>query len=210
MKITGYVKIAGSENGYGYEPSLYILNETGPQYKGMSYIIPLSSLHKYVRPFVKDSDPGVVEQDRRRHEELKVDALAERERLSNILLLSREYMWQVEETNRKVVSLIFAETLMKTNGILLNTGFSLGMLMQMFSIPPQPNAAAQLLLFIEDSLDDLKNMPPTPDQDKMMSAGNATLLIEGKKVYSGDWQIPQSDVVMERYAPVVPGSGIIQ
>jgi hypothetical protein len=195
-----YVKIKDSNDRY--EPALVIINETSPRYKGMCFIIALSAMWKYVEPFHKRTAPRLIERDRKEFQEMKDEVMIERADLDTgaipIRVLTPEGLQNAYyESNKKIACIMFAEALARSNGILLKTGYNLAMCMQMFDIPARPEAAAQLLMFIEDGLEDLKNAPPPPEEQEL-TAGGMEITMGGEKVYSGDWKVKESDVIAEK------------
>jgi hypothetical protein len=191
-KIIGHVMVIDSQKDSPYEPALYIINEKSARYQGMSFIIALSAMYKYVNPFFKYSEPQLIAQDAKMFEDIKEEIIYARKYMS---VVTRE---KIEKSNIALACLAFAELLAKTNGILLVTGYNLSHCMQMFEIPPVAQAAAQLLLFIENSLDDLRRAP-LPFPDNKYVAGGITLLEGGKKIKSSDWIISETDLIKERY-----------
>ena len=198
-KVVGHIKVAGSEKDY--EPALYIINEVSPRFQGRAFIIALSALGKYVEPFFKYSAPKLIEKDRQIFEEKRQKAFENRSRLlAGIPPVGHALVtpYDEEQVSKELGALAVADMLSRSNGFLLVTAYNIAQCMQMFDITPCPQAAAQLLMLIEDSLDDLKNMGP-PEPDKMFNAGGYQINIEGEKVSSGDWTIPETKVVEERY-----------
>jgi len=82
-------------------------------------------------------------------------------------------------------------------GFLLCTAWNLAKIMQMMEITPNPQAAAQLLLWIQDGLDTLKNMPPCPEDDVVGVGGGMELFADGKKIGSKDMIITETDLAEE-------------
>ncbi len=198
-KVIGHVKVAGE--GDLYEPALYIFNETAARFRGKSFIVALSAMWKYVQPFLHRSDPKLIEKDFQKFEATSEKVQALRRRLSFGLELVTPQ--KVQEANRDMEALIFADALYRSNRILYMTGYNLAHLMQMFEIPPNPQAACQLLLFIENSLEALKNAKPV-DPETQFTAGGYEVFIGSDKVASGDWKIPESELVEERYEIETP------
>lgn len=194
-KVIGHIKVMDSE--MEYEPAIYIINEMSPRYLGRSFVIGLSAMQKYVNPFVKYTDPKLISLDA-----VKFDNLRKRiDDKKRCLVMTPS---KIEEINSDIECLIFAEALCKSDGILLITSYSLAKCMRMFDISPTPKAAAQLLLFIEDSLDDMRSAP-MPIPDNKYDAGQINLFEGGKKIYSGDWKISETDLIQERYEKVNEG-----
>jgi hypothetical protein len=189
-KVIGHVQVVGNERGY--EPALYIINEKSPRFQGHSFIIALSALYKYVNPFVNNAHPKLIKEDQIKFNELTTRLRVENESLMNIITIGKR-----KEYIKNMACVVFALALYKAEGILLITGYNLAQCMTMFEIEPIPQAACQLLLFIEDSLDDLRRAP-MPFPDSIYNAGGMNVSIEGKKIYSGDWHITESDLMKEQ------------
>jgi hypothetical protein len=209
-KVVGHVRVAGSTDGMDYEPALYLINETSPRFAGRSFIIALSALHKYVEPFVKYNDPRFIEADKQDFERVKQTCLQQRQELEmgmvNGIVIpmtpeSRDVA--IRTSNEDIAAIMFAEMLARSNGILLKTGYNLARAMQMFDIPPIPSAAAQLLIFIEDSLDDLRTMGP-PIPDTVFTAGGYQMRMGGEKVASGDIEVTDTELSDGVYANSKP------
>jgi len=93
------------------------------------------------------------------------------------------------------VCVTFAKLLNQHEGILLCTGYNLAKCMQMMGIPISGPAAAQLLMWIQDGLDNLKDMPPhQPDKEEALPAGEVVLNIDGLKI-STDLTVTREDLV---------------
>ena len=90
----------------------------------------------------------------------------------------------------------FATALWNTDKILSSVGWNLFKIMTMFDIEVSPPAAAQILLFIQDGLDDLRNMPEAPPE-KQLVGGEVSVFEGGKKIASKDLTVHESDLVIE-------------
>ena len=66
--------------------------------------------------------------------------------------------------------------------------------LQIFEIDMVPSAAAQLLLWIQDGLDQLKNMPPCPEKVDEVVAGEATVNAGGKK-FTAEIKVSETEVI---------------
>src|SRR5208283_3342666 len=92
----------------------------------------------------------------------------------------------------------FAWTFAKGMSLLLCTSYNLSKIMQMFDITPIPQAAAQLLLWIQDGLDHLKDMPPNPEKDEKFVAGEAVMSIDGQK-FTRDMEFTETEVIEQEH-----------
>ena len=67
----------------------------------------------------------------------------------------------------------------------------------MFEIELIPQAAAQLLLWIQSRLDDLKNMPEWAEPDREYAVGEATMVIDGKDKVTKEVTVTETDLAMQ-------------
>ena len=166
-----------------YEPAMVILKE---QLKGKSFIIPLESLWKYIDP------------------SNNMDAAVQDRRSFAILFGSSQFKMKMALTpqdkaqaSADISCCLVAEALARGMGFLLCTAWNLAKIMQMMEITPNPQAAAQLLLWIQDGLDTLKNMPPCPEDDVVGVGGGMELFADGKKIGTKDMIITETDLAEE-------------
>ena len=89
----------------------------------------------------------------------------------------------IERVALHAVCISFAIALNRNTDIMLCTGYNLAICMRICEISPGPEAAAQLLMWIQDGLDHLKNMPPAPE-DVKLSIGEVILFDHGEKIGS--------------------------
>ena len=184
-KEFGHVKV-GTDEDAKYEPAIYIINETAPRFEGLAFIIPLSCLWKYCEPWwTADAD----EMDLQSMIQMTQEILREEAILRQGLI----YPGKMANVIREKAALAFSYALNKSNHILRQTGYNLAMCMQMFDIEPTPQAAAQLLLFIQDGLDQLKSMGMhIPEVE--MQIGTAKLYSDGKQIGSSPMTLTESDL----------------
>ena len=175
-----HVKV-GNDQDSKYEPCLVIINETAPRFKGQAFIVPLSCLWKYMEPW------WTMSADR-------IDL----EEIMNVTwqLALEGRFGKTKEFIRKQAALLFAEALHQNSKILRMTGFNLAMCMQMFEIAPNPQAASQLLMFIQDGLDELRNMPlHIPETEWQI--GEARLSDGGVPIGSQPVTLTESDLLAD-------------
>jgi hypothetical protein len=79
---------------------------------------------------------------------------------------------------------------------MLCTSYNLAKCMQMFEIVPLPQAASQLLLWIQDGLDQLKDMPDA-EPDKKMAMGDVTVFEGSTKIGSRDIEVTEAELILE-------------
>ena len=164
-----------------YEPAMFIIRE---ELKGRSFIVPLSCLWKYLDP----KDNVSMRQ---------LDAI-EFDRLANKIYQQRMFMSGVRgETSKQLAedaaAIILAEQFNENTGIMLCTGFSLVKCCQILDITVSGQSLGQLLMFIQDGLDDLKNMP-NAEEENTVEQGEVCITVNGKK-YHHDLSVSESDLV---------------
>ncbi len=187
-KEFGHVKV-GNDQDSKYEPALYIINETSPRFKDQSFIIPLSCLWKYCEPWwTADADQLDLDE----MNEITKEILMER----RILQTGLSYQGKYQDNDRKMAALLFSEALNKSNRIMRMTGYGLAICMQMFDIPCNPQAAAQLLLFIQNGLDQLKNMDMHIPESEFQ-IGEAKLFDGGKPIGKAPFMLTESDLYVD-------------
>lgn len=180
-----HVKVAKGDDTTGYEPAMVIMDH---RHQGKSFIITLGAMYKYLDPMM-NRDELLLGNDREDFEELKEAALL-RKRLA--------VSWM--EQNRAAADLaccLVAEAFSKGMKMLLCTAWNLAKCMQMFNIPVSPQSAAQLLMWIQDGLDDLKNMPPAPLPEDTFIAGEMTLYNGSEKIAEKPMIMTESEVIAE-------------
>ena len=184
-KEFGHVKVGNDEDAR-WEPAIYIINETAPRFKGLAFVVPLSCLWKYCEPWwTADAD----EMDLQAMIQMTQDILRE----ESILKQGLVYPGKMENVIREKAALVFSYALNKSNKILRQTGYNLAICMQIFDIEPTPQAAAQLLLFIQDGLDRLKSMPMHIPETEVQ-IGQAKLYSDGKQIGSQPMTLIESDL----------------
>ena len=78
---------------------------------------------------------------------------------------------------------VFAYGLNKHTGILLCTGFSLFKACTILGMTVSQQSLIQIMMFIQDGLDELKNMAPADPEDKR-EIGEAVYRVDGKTFYA--------------------------
>lgn len=186
-----YIKVAHDEDS-GYEPTLVILSHTRT---GRSFMIPLGCMYKYVEPMSYTKDEKYLIQDMLDYREI----IRENIRISqgqspSGILCFRPSTQQMREAVENLSAAAMAFGINKSSKILLCTAYNLCKLMQMFEITPSPQAAAQLLLWIQDGLDELKNMPENPERDHETVVGEGTVKI-GDRSFTSEIKVSETQVV---------------
>ena len=180
-----HVKKAGDDEGY--EPAMFIMRE---RIKGKSFIIPLSAFWKYVDPQL---NADVFQEDAR-----DFVAMAQKIRWRASLQLAPQARANVEQD---LGCLVFAEVFSRGTGIMLTVAFNLAKCMQMMDINPKghlPQAAAQLLMWIQDGLEDLKNFHEPPPE-KRYSAGELLLYDGSRKIATKEITVSETELYEETH-----------
>jgi hypothetical protein len=180
-----------------YEPAMVILNE---RKKGRSFVIPADSIWKYVEP--KDNEDAMAADAEdfnamlRAIDERRMNLRA-RMRLtpkSNAIewdKIMRE-KWEIEVAIKAVPLAIIAPRA----GMMRCMMFNLCVALQIFEIPVNEQTCAQLLLFIQDGLDELKNMPPYIEPPGQI-AGEVDLYEGTTKIGSAPVRITDTELLTE-------------
>lgn len=181
-----YAKVKGADNEDDYQAAMVITRETAP---GRSFWITRDAIWKYIDPS-DNREERTIASDRQEFAQI-VDSCLFALRIS----VTPQQRQQVVNDSSCIV---FARALNGATGIMLCTGYNLAKCMQMFNLSPVPAAAAQLLLWIQDGLDQLKNMPDNPPaEDTRQVIGEVTLFNGGDKIGSRDISVAESDLIME-------------
>ncbi len=177
-----HIRKAGDED-HGYEPAMVILKHELPR---RSFIIPLEAFWKYADP-KNNEDADKV--DREEFQKL-CDTVSFRLACS-VLYADRK------RAEADAACLVTAETFARGTRVLRCTAYNLFKCMQMMEIPPLPQAAAQLLLWIQDGLDELKNFPEHPGDEVVGYAGEVELWEGSTKIASKDIAVTETEVIEE-------------
>jgi hypothetical protein len=175
-----HIKKAGDEDN-GYEPAMVILN---PAKHGKSFIIPVEAFWKYIEP--------ADNRECWERSKMEFDEIGDG-------ILWRKTIAQSEYDKYRVVidmaAYEVAGLLAKATGILPSVCWNLSKCLQMFDITPNPQSAAQLLMFIQDGLDELKNMPPAPPDEIVGHAGEVTIFEGGTKIVTKGIEVTETEVL---------------
>ena len=158
---------------------------------GKSFMITLGALWKYGDP-INSRDPKVLRADMEEFDNL----------MSKVEAMERFAVSPFDKGRAMAdhICVEFAGLLNKSHGFLLCTGYNLAKIMQMMEIWPKgnlPQAAAQLLMWIQDGLDQLKDMPGEPEGEDKQVMGEITILEGGRKVATKDIEITDSELRLE-------------
>jgi hypothetical protein len=166
-----------------YEPTMVIRHDNK---LGRSFMITLSAFWKYISPednFValKADTMDFEDKVRKTQAALKFCLVGSPAR---------------EQAKDDMVDLTLAIALHEATSILPCVCFNLSKCLRMFDIEVRPEAAIQLHLWIQDGIEELKNMPELPPE-KELNAGDVTLFAGGKKVGTQELTVKESDLVIE-------------
>jgi hypothetical protein len=183
-----HVKVAQGQGDETWEPVMVIKRN---RIMGKSFMITLGALWKYGDP-INSRDPKVLRADMEEFDNL----------MSKVEAMERFAVSPFDKGRAMAdhICVEFAGLLNKSHGFLLCTGYNLAKIMQMMEIWPKgnlPQAAAQLLMWIQDGLDQLKDMPGEPEGEDKQVMGEITILEGGRKVATKDIEITDSELRME-------------
>ena len=171
-----HVKAINGSGEEKYEPAMFLLRD---ELLGKSFCIPLSCLWKYLDP--KDN------LDMRQMDALEFD------KMCNKVFWKRKITMDPAETSEDCAAIIIAEQVNENSGILLCTAYSLAKCCQLLGFTVCSQTLAQLLMFIQDGLDQLKNMPMA-EAENAVDRGEVTIEVNGKK-YHHDLTLSESDIL---------------
>jgi hypothetical protein len=140
-------KIDKSSGQEDWEPTMVLFKD---KLMGRSFMIPLSCFWKYLEP--KEN------LDMRKFDHAEFDRLAQK------VYFERQLGLRTQKNAEDAAAIVMAESLNEDSQIMLCTGFSLVKCCQLLDITVNSQSLAQLLMFIQDGLDGLKNMPEYYDE----------------------------------------------
>jgi hypothetical protein len=179
-----HVKVAGSDNQDVWQAVMVILRHQAP---GKSFMITREAIWKYIEPR-ENRDPKTISADMEEFDKLVIKNRFARKVAATYL--------QKGVADADLACIGFAIGLNMTNRIMLCTGYNLAKIMQMMTIEARPEAAAQLLMWIQDGLDELKNLPDAPPDAKQYM-GEVTIFNGGQKMGTKDITMDESEVIIE-------------
>jgi hypothetical protein len=172
-----------------YVPAMIIKRN---RLKGRSFIITQDALWKYDDP-ENSRNPKLMATDMQ-----EFGVVMERCEARELIAVTRLDRWRAMSDH---VCIEVAGLLNKAFGILLCTGYNLSKCLQMMDLWPKghvPEAAFQLLWWIQDGLDQLKDMPEhRPEDDKKTVAGEVTLWQGSTKISTKDIEVKESELIIE-------------
>lgn len=176
-----HIKVGDGET---YEPAMVIFKENMLR---QSFIITLDAMWKYLDP--RDN----------------IDAMpTDREEFAGIVTridqaMRRTYPKSIARARAEaeLACCLVAQTFAKGMEMLLTTSWNLAKILQMFEITPCAQAAAQLLMWIQDGLEDMKNFPEHPEPEGTVTAGEVTLFEGSRKVSTREITMTETDLIVE-------------
>jgi hypothetical protein len=180
-----HVKVVGQDAEATYEPTMVVFCSQRP---GRSFAIPLGALWKYIDP-IDNRDEFVQLADREDFEKKAATIMGRK-----MLAVSPKDVMRV---SADIACLAMAQTWAQGMGMLLCTSWNLAKILQMFEIQPTLNNAAQLLLWIQDNLDDLKNCPEHSQDEVVGVAGEVTLMEGSSKIATRDIEVTATDLLAD-------------
>jgi hypothetical protein len=172
----------GSET---YEPAMVILCH---ERKGRSFAITLEAMWKYIDPMDND-DPVTRAMDRE-----DFGKIASKAQMRRQLSLGKY--------SEDLTCCALADALARSMGLLYCTSFNLAKCLTMFGITVSTQTAAQLLLWIQNELDDLRKFPEHPQDDTVGVAGEVTVWDGGKRLGTTDLTVSEADMLMDVEGPL--------
>ena len=184
-----HIKIVGTDDHEEYKPAMVIYKENLP---GVSFCITLDAIWKYVEPY-DNMDRQTIEADVREFNQILMRNQAAQRHIKEG---TRGYIFP-EIVKARIVEdalcISFAIALNKITLIMFCTAYNLAKCLHIFGIDPQPQAACQLLLWIQDGLGDLKDMPEALPEDNFAS-GEVVVTIDGQK-FTKDVTLSETDLI---------------
>jgi hypothetical protein len=160
-----HVKVLQDDGHEDYEPTMVLCREGA---MGRSFMVPLGSMWKYLEP---KSNADMIVWDRR-----------EFDKMAQSIFFSRQVCFDAQKRAQNTIesaAVVYAEQMHENSGVLLCTAFSLFMACHVLNLTADGRTMAQLMLFIQDGLDELKNMPPAEPENKI-EEGEVLIRIDGK------------------------------
>jgi hypothetical protein len=168
-----HIKVIGNDEAEEYKGAMVIYKEGLP---GVSFCITEEAIWKYIDP-CDNMERKTIESDVREFNQILMRNQAA-QKLSKTVRLSEIVKARIVED---ALCISFSIALNKTLRIMFCTGYNLGKCLHIFGIDPQPQAAIQLLLWIQDGLNDLKDLP-VEIPESTVSCGEVTMIIDGTKI----------------------------
>ena len=181
-----HIKVINQDEAEEYQPCMIIYK---PNMPGVAFAITIDAIWKYIEP-----------RDNMERETIAADVGE-----FNLILMRNQAAQKASKTiqmsdlmKARIVEdalcISFAIALNRGFRLMFCTGYNLGKCLHIFGIDPQPQAAIQLLMWIQDGLGDLKDMPEALPEN-LVVAGEVTIMIDGKKI-TRDVTLNETDLIM--------------
>ncbi|PKN36692.1 MAG: hypothetical protein CVU62_13240 [Deltaproteobacteria bacterium HGW-Deltaproteobacteria-2] len=180
-----HIKVVNQDEAEEYKPAMVIYKEDMP---GMAFCILTDAIWKYIEPRA-NLDRQTIESDVLEFNQVLMKNQAAQKAARTIRMSDIEKARIVEDA----LCIAFAIALNRTMRIMLCTSYNLAKCLHMFGIDPHVQAAIQLLLWIQDGLDQLKDMPEATPENKV-AAGEVTVTIDGHKI-TKEVELNETDLI---------------
>ena len=160
-----HVKVLQEDGHEDYEPTMILYREGA---MGRSFMIPLNCMWKYLEP-KSNLDARMWDQE-------------EFDKMAGSIFFRRQVCFSPQSREQNTIesaAVVYAEKMHENTGVMLSTAFSLFMACHVLNLTAGSQTMAQLLMFIQDGLEDLKNMPPAEAENKI-EEGEVIIRIDGK------------------------------
>lgn len=178
-----YDHVKTNQEDSTYEPTMVIHHDNRP---GRSFMITLSAFWKYLDP---KNNLDALKADWEEFKKLQ-------ERVEFKLRFMLPGSQALHEAKNDAVDLQLASALHMATRILPCVCFNLSKCLRMFDITVNPESASQLHMWIQDGIEELKNMPEAP-AEKDLVMGEVQLWEGGEKVATREMTVKESDLITE-------------
>ncbi len=168
-----------------FEPTLVILDY---RKQGRSFSIPLQAGWKYMDPRAYLDQPKV--------DKLDADEWAKLKENLKLKLKFSPDKYELMKASQDGLIVALAETLSRRMQLMKCVTWNLLKCLQIFEINPSPQSVSQLLFFIQDGLDDLKNHMSPVNEDSVI-AGEVTIFEAGRQIAQKPLEITESDLLRQ-------------
>ena len=190
-----HIKVLDGENEV-YQPSMMIVNH---RMKGKSFYITLPAMWKYIDPM---DNMDVLPQDIENFQKLT-------EKLMYTMELTKGITPELESRRQAKDDLtctVLASAIFTATRIMPTVAYNLVKCLRMFEITVNPQSVSQLLLWIQEGLDELKNMGEVPLPEDTYHVGELEFHIGSEKI-TKEVTITESELMeTQSYPEQVVGS----
>ena len=181
-----------------YEPTMVIFKDNLP---GRSFQIPLEAIWKYMDPKDnEDMQTADMEEFRRMVSAAHQRAMVLKARRGltpvNDFLEWAKIKQDDAELGVVLKALSVAHVVHKAGVFLLCTAFNLAILVQILELSQTPECLLQVFMFIQDGIDELKNMKPL-EPEKGQIAGEVTLFEGSTKIGTREVRVTETEMITD-------------